>query len=133
MPNQLINRPTLISAFSDQRRTNSTTRSRTSCRTQIPVRVPQDFFLARCAQPSTPPRRRPWSAPSSPRTRSVSASPPPGGGDAPETEKPRLRSRTVPSASGRTPLAADPVLHRALRQAPCPKDAASGWLLFLPG
>src|SRR5580704_8422644 len=133
MPNQLINRPTLISAFSDQRRTKSTTRSRTSCRTQISVRVPQDFFLARCAQPSTPPRPRPWSAPSSPRTRSVSASPPPGGGDAPETEKPRLRSRTVPSASGRTPLAADPVLHRALRRAPCPKMPPQDGYFFFRG
>src|SRR5580692_5527958 len=75
-----MNRPTPISAFSDQRRTKSTTRSRTSCGTQIPVRVPQDFFLTRRAQPSTQPRPRPWSAPSSPRTRSVSASPPLGGG-----------------------------------------------------
>src|SRR5438309_8091912 len=64
-----MNRPTPISAFSDQRRTKSTTRSRTSCGTQIPVRVPQDFFLARCAQPSAQPGPRPWSAPSSPRTR----------------------------------------------------------------
>src|SRR5215469_10626431 len=39
-----MNRPTPISAFSDQRRTKSTTRSHTSCGTQIPVRVPQDFF-----------------------------------------------------------------------------------------
>src|SRR5271157_343736 len=70
-----MNRPTPISAFSDQRRTKSTTRSRTSCGTQTPVRVPQDFFLARCAQPSAQPVPRPWSAPSSPRTRSVSASP----------------------------------------------------------
>src|SRR5438132_8146598 len=81
-----MNRPTPISAFSDQRRTKSTTRSRTSCGTQIPVRVPQDFFLARCAQPSAQPGPRPWSAPSSPRTRSVSASPPLGGGDA-ETDR----------------------------------------------
>src|SRR5215467_16049295 len=39
-----MNRPTPISAFSDQRRTKYTTRSHTSCGTQIPVRVPQDFF-----------------------------------------------------------------------------------------
>src|SRR5438128_4921013 len=126
-----MNRPTPISAFSDQRRTKSTTRSRTSCGTQIPVRVPQDFFLARCAQPSAQPGPRPWSAPSSPRTRSVSASPPLGGGDALATEKRRLRSRTVPSASGRTRLAAGPVLHTAPRRVLCPQDAASGWLLFL--
>src|SRR3984957_21018288 len=128
-----MNRPTPISAFSDQRRTKSTTRSRTSCGTQIPVRVPQDFFLARCAQPSAQPEPRPWSAPSSPRTRSASASPPLGGGDALETEKRRLRSRTVPSASGRTPLGARPVLHITPRLAPYPQDAASRWLLFLPG
>src|SRR5271156_4628297 len=40
------------------------TRSRTSCGTQMPVRVPQDFFLARCAQPSAQPGPRPWSGPS---------------------------------------------------------------------
>src|SRR5258707_9248986 len=126
-----MNRPTPISAFSDQRRTKSTTRSRTSCGTQIPVRVPQDFFLARCAQPSAQPGPRPWSAPSAPRTRSVSASPPLGGGDALETEKRRLRSRTVLSASGRTLLAAGLILHTAPRRVLCPQDAASRWLLFL--
>src|SRR6516162_1800866 len=128
-----MNGPTPISAFSDQRRTKSTTRSRTSCGTQIPVRVPQDFFLARCAPPSAQPGLRPWSAPSSPRTRSVSAFPPPDGGDALETGKRRLRSRTVPFASGRTLLGAGPALHTAPRLAPCPQDAASGWLLFLLG
>src|ERR1700733_9925898 len=115
-----MNRPTPISAFSDQRRTKSTTRSRTSCGTQIPVRVPQDFFLARCAPPSAQPGPHPWSVPSSPRTRSVSASPPLVAGDALETEKRRLRSRTVPSASGRTPLGAiltdERFLHFQLRQ-----------------
>src|SRR5579863_3548350 len=128
-----MNRPTPISAFSDQRRTKSTTWSRTSCGTQIPVRVPQDFFLAQCAPPSAQLGPRPWSAPSSPRTRYVSASLPLGGGGALETEKRRLRSRTVLSASGRTPLGAGPVLHTAPRLAPCPPDAASGWLLSLPG
>src|SRR5215831_5396084 len=92
-----------------------------------PVRVPQDFFLARSAQPGP----RPWSAPSSPRTQSVSASPPLGAVDALETEKRRLRSRTVLSASGRTLLAAGPVLHTAPRRVLCPQDAASGWPLFL--
>src|SRR4029077_8209816 len=38
-PSHGMNRPTPISAFSDQRRTKSTTRSRTSCGTQMPVRV----------------------------------------------------------------------------------------------
>src|SRR5215469_18294963 len=128
-----MNRPTPISAFSDQRRTKSTTRSRTSCGTQLPVRVPQDFSLARCAQPSTQPRPRPWSAPSSPRTRSVSASPPLGAGDALEIEKRRLRSRRTPSANGRTSLVEGPVLHTSPRLALCPQDAASRWLLFLLG
>jgi len=74
-------RPTPISVLSDQRRPKSTTWSRTSCGTQLPVRAPQVFFLARCARPSTRPGLRLWSAPSSPRTQSVSASPPPGDGD----------------------------------------------------
>src|SRR5207253_3679656 len=126
-----MNRPTPISVFSDQRRTKSTTRSRTSCGTQIPVRVPQDFFLARCAQPSAQPGPRPWSAPSSLRTRSVSASPPLGGGDALETEKRRLSSRTVVSSSGGILLAAGLILYTAPRRVLCPQDAASRWLLFL--
>src|SRR5438093_13551109 len=89
------------------------------------------LFLARCAPPSAQPGPRPWSASSSPRTRSVSASPPLGAGDALEIEKRRLRSRTVPSASGRTLLAAGLVLHTAPRRVFCPQDAASRWLLFL--
>src|ERR1039457_311055 len=123
-----MNRPTPISVFSDQRRTKSITWSRTSCGTQLPVRVPQDFFLARCARPSTRPGPRPWSAPSSPRTQSVSASPPPGGGDAPELEKQPPRSRRTPSANGKTPLAAGPVPHTGPTPEPCPKGAASEWL-----
>src|SRR5271169_6260240 len=120
-----MNRPTPISVLFDQRRTKSTTWSRTSCGSQLPVRLPQDFFLARCAPPSTQPRPRPWSAPSSPRTQSVSASPPPGGGDAPEPERQPLRSRRTPFASGRTPSASGPVLHTVPKLALCPKDAAS--------
>src|SRR5271157_5280137 len=130
-PSQRMNRPTPIAVFSDQRRTKSITWSRTSCGTQLPVKVPQDFFLARCAPPSTRPGLRPWSAPSSPRTQSVSASPPPGGGDAPATERQPLRSRRTPSANGRTRLAAGPVPHTSPTLAPCPKDAASRWLLSL--
>src|ERR1035438_4373326 len=120
-----MNRPTPISVFSDQRRTKSITWSRTSCGTQLPVRVPQDFFLARCARPSARPGPRPWSAPSSPRTQSASASPPPGGGDAPEPETLPLRSRRTPFASGRTPSASGSVLHTGPKLAPCPKDAVS--------
>src|SRR6266496_1554327 len=119
-----MNRPTPISVLSDQRRTKSTTWSRTSCGTQTPVRVPQVFFLARGAPPSTRPELRPWSAPSSPRTQFVSAFPPPGGGDAPEPERQPLRSRRTPFASGRTPLAAGRVLHTGPRREPCPIDAA---------
>src|SRR5271157_3399654 len=122
-----MNRPIPISVFSDQRRTKSITWSPTSCGTQLPVRVPQDFFLARCARPSTRPGLRPWSAPSSPRTQSVSASPPPGDGDAPEPERQPLRSRRTPSASGRTPSAAGPVPHTGPRPEPCPKGGASEW------
>src|ERR1051326_314954 len=46
-----MNGPTPISAGSDQRRTKSMTRSRTSCSTQTPVRVRQDFFGAMCCWP----------------------------------------------------------------------------------
>src|ERR1022692_3907771 len=122
-----MNRPTPISVFSDQRRAKSTTSSRTSCGTQLPVRVPQVFFLARRAPPSTQPGLRPWSAPSSPRTQSASASPPPGGGDAPEPERQPPRSRRTPSASGRTPSAASPVPHTGPTPEPYPKGAASEW------
>src|ERR1022692_183930 len=120
-----MNRPTPISVFSDQRRTKSTTWSRTSCGTQLPVRVPQEFFLERRAPPSAQPGLRPWSAPSSPRTQSVSASPPPGGGDAAEPERQPLRSRRTLFASGRTPSASGSVLHTDPKLAPCPKGAAS--------
>src|SRR6266576_6618310 len=41
-----MNRPVPISVFSDQHRTKSTTRSRTSCGTHTWVRAPQDFFLS---------------------------------------------------------------------------------------
>src|SRR5438128_2100771 len=112
-------------------RTKSTTWSRTSCGTQLPVRGPQVFFLARRAPPSTRPGLRPWSGPSSPRTQSVSVSPPPGDGDAPQPEKQPLRSRRTPFASGRTPSAAGPVPHTGPRRAPCPKGVASRWLLSL--
>jgi hypothetical protein len=43
-PSQWMNRPVPISVFSDQYRTKSTTRSRTSCGTHTLVRAPQDFF-----------------------------------------------------------------------------------------
>src|SRR2546425_5684987 len=66
-----MNRPALISVFSDQRRTKSTTRSRTSCGTHTLVRAPQDFFLRPCAQPSIRPAPHPSSGSSFPGTRST--------------------------------------------------------------
>src|SRR6266496_3706358 len=117
-----MNRPAPISVFSDQRRTKSTTWSRTSCGTQVAVRVPQDFFLKRCAPPSTRPGPRPWSAPSSPRTQSASVSPPPGGEDAPSFGRQPPRSRRILFASGRTPSVAGPVLHTDRKPPPCLKD-----------
>src|SRR5580658_8810047 len=122
-----MNRPTPISVFSDQRRTKSTTWSRTSCGTQLPVRVPQVFFLTRRAPPSTRPEPRSWSALSFPRTQSVSASPPPGGGDAPEPGRQPLRSRRTLFASGRTPSASGSVLHTEPKPGPCLKDGAVEW------
>src|SRR6516165_6648208 len=127
MPSQATYRPTPISLFSDQRRTKSTTWSRTSCGTQLLVRAPQDFFLERHARPSTRPGPHPWSAPSSPRTQSVSASPPVDGWDVAGLGTRQLRSRRSPSASGRTPWAVNPVLHTGWKSAPCPTDAVSGW------
>src|SRR6516165_8034088 len=53
------------------------------------------------APPSVRPELRPWSGLSSPRTRSVSASPRPDGRDAPSPGRRRLRSRRTPSASDR--------------------------------
>src|SRR5215469_5457923 len=122
-----MNRPTAISVFSDQHRTKSTTWSRTSCGTQVSVRVPQGFFLTQCAPPSARPGPRPWSAPSSPRTQSVSVSPPPGGEDAPSIGTRPLRSRRTLSASGKTPLAAGPALHTDPKPGPYLNDGAAEW------
>src|ERR1035437_8161541 len=80
------------------------------------------LFLTRCAPPSTRPRPRPWSAPSSPRTQSVSASPPPGGEDAPLIGRQPLRSRSTLSASGTTRWVAAPVPHTDRKPGPCLKD-----------
>src|SRR6185437_14580086 len=125
-----MNRPTLISVFSDQRRTKSTTSSRTSCGTQLSIRVPQDFFLTRCAPPSARPGPRPWFAPSSPGTQSVSVSPLPGGGDAPWLGRQRLRSRRTLSASVRTPWVAAPALRTDRKPGPCLQDGAVEWPPF---
>src|ERR1700682_3408274 len=125
-----MNRPAPISVFSDQRRTKSTTRSRTSCGTHTLVRAPQDFFLRRCARPSVRPTPHPWSGSSSPDIRSVAVRPGGPGGSCPG-RRPR-RSRRTLFANGRTPLAAAPVHHTDPKLALCPTSAASGWLLSLP-
>src|SRR4029077_5302213 len=81
----------------------------------------------RCAPPSARPGPRPWFAPSSPKTQSVSVSPPPGGEDVPAPGKRLLRSRRTLFASGRTPSAPGPVLHTDRKPGPCLKDGAVEW------
>src|SRR5712691_6496221 len=120
-----MNRPALISVFSDQRRTKSTTRSRTSCGTHTLIRAPQDFFLKRCARPSVRPAPRPWSGSSFPETRSVVV--PLGGPDGSCPGRQPLRSRRTLFASGRIPLAVVPVHHTDRKPALYPTSAASGW------
>src|SRR3984885_15314022 len=129
MPSHCGNRPTPISVFSDQPRTKSTTSSRTSCGTQLLVKAPQDFFLARCARPSVRPELRPWSGLSSPRTRSASASPRSDGRDAPSPGRPKLRSRRTLSASHRRWSVVVQFPHKDRKQGPYLRGVASGWLL----
>src|SRR5260370_16326840 len=131
MPNHCGKRPTLISVFSDQRRTKSTTCARTSCGTQFLVKAPQDFFLKPHARPSVRPGLRPWSGLSSPRTRSVSASPRPDGRDVPSPGRRRLHSQRTPSASDRRRWVAVHVPHTARKLGPGLIGVASGWLLSL--
>src|SRR6516165_1375493 len=80
------------------------------------------------APPSVRPELRPWSGLSSPRTRSVSASPRPDGRDAPSPGRRRLRSRRTPSASDRRRWVAVHFPHTARKLGPCLKGVASGWL-----
>src|SRR5260370_11638275 len=133
MPNHCGKRPTLISVFSDQRRTKSTTRSRTSCATQFLVKAPQDFFLKPHARPSVRPGLRPWSALSSPRTRSASASPRPDGRDVPSPGRRPLHSQTTPSASDRRRWVAVHFPHLVRKPGPGLRGVASRWLLSLRG
>src|ERR1700741_5023950 len=81
----------------------------------------------RCARPSARPEPRPWSAPSSPRTQSVSVSPPLGGEDVPAFGRRPLRSRRTLFASGRTPSVVGPVLHTDRTPAPYLKDGVAEW------
>src|ERR1700721_2006926 len=131
MPSHCGNRPTPISVFSDQPPTKSTTSSRTSCGTQLLVKAPQDFFLARCARPSVRPGLRPWSGPSSPRTRSAFAFLRPDGLDVPSPGRQKLRSQRTLSASDKTRWVAAPVPRTDRKPEPCLRGVASGWLLSL--
>src|SRR6266536_4861096 len=120
-----MNRPAPISVFSDQYRTKSTTRSRTSCGTHTLVRAPQNFFLRRCARPSILPTPRLWSGSSSPGTRSVAVRLDGPGGSCQRT--PQRHSRRTLFANDRIPLAAVPVHHTGRKPALYPTNAASGW------
>src|SRR6266849_1038345 len=120
-----MNRPALISVFSDQHRTKSTTWSRTSCATHTWVRAPQDFFLRRCGRPSVRPTPHPWSGSSSPGTRSVAVRLDGPGGPCPGRRQ--CRSRRTLFASGRTPWAVAPVHHTDQRPALYPTSAVSEW------
>src|SRR6266699_522576 len=120
-----MNRPGPISVFSDQHRTKSTTRSRTSCGTHTLVRAPQDFFLKRCARPSARPTPRLLAGSSSPETRSVSVRLDGPGGSGPERQQ--RHSRRALFANDRIPLAAVPVHHTDRKPALYPTSAASGW------
>src|SRR5216684_1288743 len=120
-----MNRPALISVFSDQHRTKSTTTSRTSCGTHTLVRAPQDFFLKRCARPSIRPTPRLWSGSSFAGTRSVAVRLDGPVGSCPERRQ--RHSRRTLFANGRTPLAAAPVPHTDRKPALYPTSAASGW------
>src|SRR5271156_6469838 len=119
-----MNRPTQISVRSDQRRTKSTTESRTSCGTQTWVRVPQDFFLRRCARPSARLTPRAWSGSSFPGNRCVVVRRDDAGG--PGLGKRQSRTRRTLFASGRIPLAAAPVPRTDLTLAAYPTSAVSG-------
>src|SRR3989442_9814707 len=119
-----MNRPALISGFSDQRRTKSTTSARTSSRTHTWVRAPQDFFVRPCAQPSIRPAPHPSSGSSFPGTRSVVVRL--GGPDGSWTGRQPPRSRRTLFANGRTPLAAAPVPHTDRKPALYPANAVLG-------
>src|SRR5580693_10376750 len=120
-----MNRPAPISVFSDQHRTKSTTRSRTSGGTHTLVRAPQDFFLRRCARPSIQPTPRLWCGSSFLGTRSVVVHLGGPAGLCPG-RRPRHSRRTL-SASGRTLSAAVHALHRDQKPALYPTSAVSGW------
>src|SRR5215469_3833816 len=125
-----MNRPVPISVFSDQHRTKSTTRSRTSCGTHTLVRAPQDFFLRRCARPSIRPAPRPWSESFFPEIRFVVVRLGGPAGYCPE--RPPHRSQRILFANGRTPLAAAHIPRTDRKPALYPASAALGWQPSLP-
>src|SRR5215469_4030327 len=125
-----MNRPVPISVFSDQHRTKSTTRSRTSCGTHTLVRAPQDFFLRRCARPSIRPAPRPWSESFFPEIRFVFVRLGGPAGSCPE--RPPHRSQRILFANGRTPLAAAHIPRTDRKPALYPASAALGWQPSLP-
>src|SRR5215470_4459313 len=125
-----MNRPVPISVFSDQHRTKSTTRSRTSCGTHTLVRAPQDFFLRRCARPSIRPAPRPWSESFFPEIRFVVVRLGGPAGSCPE--RPPHRSQRILFANGRTPLAAAHIPRTDRKPALYPASAALGWQPSLP-
>src|SRR5215472_9771669 len=96
-----MNRPVPISVFSDQHRTKSTTRSRTSCGTHTLVRAPQDFFLRRCARPSIRPAPRPWSESFFPKIRFVVVRLGGPAGSCPERPPHRLKEFFLPTVEHR--------------------------------
>src|SRR5947209_9052443 len=117
--------PALISVFSDQRRTKSTTWSRVSGGTHTPVRVPQDFFLAQCAPPSARPAPHPCAGSSSPATR---CGPAPAGDSAGSSAgMPRPHSRRSPFASGRTSSGAVRAFRTGPKSELSPANAPSKW------
>src|SRR3974390_3133480 len=130
MSSQRMNRPALISVFSDQRRTKSTISSRVSCGTQTLVRVPQLFFLGPHAPPSVRPALHPSSGPSFPDTQSAPVRA--DGSSVLAAGKRRLLARRTPSASGRTRLAGVPTRHTGPRSALLPPNVSSEWRPSLP-
>src|SRR5882762_3196772 len=100
-------------------------------RHQFLVKAPQDFFLARCARPSVRPGLRPWSALSSPRTRSVSASPRPDEWVVPSLGRQRLRFQRTPSASDTRRWVVVHFPHTDRKPGPCLKDGVAEWPPFL--
>src|SRR6266568_5510688 len=59
----------------------------------------------------------------------VSVSLPSDGRGVPWIGRRHIRSRRTPSANGRTPWVANPVLHIDRKPAPCPEGVVSGWQL----